>query len=317
MFKPKTALFAATLILMSLLAPSSILAEESGVVFSDAPSEVQITAGSSSIVDIKVANTGDSAKTFELDIETAVPVSASIIPGTVTLKKGESSAFKVSFLSSSTNTINRYPSKLKLRGEGVDVVKEFFIVILPTAEKKFEINNNYLVLLNRYENLKKRFEQVKGIGCVLVEAGDVNAVTPKAIVDSLGDLNDNLEKTRISIKENDFLTASIEEEKGRRMTDKVEADINSLKASQETCEDEKLRVSGYLTGGFIGTAIGVIVILVIIGLVVYNHYTRLPKVRKLIRAESHYLKPKTDSLPRNPNVTRVGRDFRYEFKKKR
>ncbi len=318
MLTSKIPLFIVSLVLVSLIAPSYALAQENSVVFSDAPSQVEIISGSSSIVDIKVTNIGDSSKTFELDVETAAPVSASILPGTVTLDKGQSATFSLSFLSSSTNPINRYASKLKLKGDGVNVIKEFSIVVLPTPEKKFGINNEYIVLLNKYENSKKRFDQIKDIGCVLVEAGDINAVTPKGIVDSLQDLNDNLEKTRIAIKENDFLTASIEQEKGAQLTDKVEADINSLKSSQEACEEDKLRVSGYLTGGFIGTSIGVIIIVVIVGLVVYSHYTRLPRVRKLIRSENHYMKPKTESnLGGRPGVTRVGRDFKYEFKKKK
>lgn len=310
-----TPLFVSAIFLFSILAPSALSQETNQLVFIDMPSEVSVDVGSSSIIQVVVKNTAEYSKTAELGIETAAQVSVSIVPGTVVLGRGESATFTLSFLSSQSNQINRYPSKIKLSG-GVE--KGFTILVLPTAGKKFEINNDYIVLLNKYENSKKRFEQVKDSGCVLVEAGDVNAVTPRQISDSLQNLNDNVEKTRIAIKENDFLTASIEQVKGSQLADKVESDINSLRGSQESCENEKLRVSGYLTGGAIGTAAGLIIIVVIIGAVVYNHYTRLPRVRKLIRSESHYMKPKSESnMEGRPGVTRAERDFKYEFRKKK
>ena len=311
-------------VLVSLLAPAAVLSQDLSFVFTDSLSEVEVSVGSSAVKEVSVKNIGDFESIVELSVETTAPVSVGVVPGSLSISRSATGAFSLSFLSSPTNVVNRYPSKLRLRGNnGVDVSKDFSIVILPTADKKIEINANYLSTLNKFENLQKRFDQVKDSGCVLVSPGDVQAVTPKQIVSSLQDLKDVLEKTRIAIKESDFVTANVEVEKSGQLAAVVESEINSLRGLQESCEEDKARVSGYVAGGVLTTTVGIIVIVVIVGLLVYRHYTRLPKVRKLL--PSGQVKIHTPSEPAEKpagpyhGLGRIEKrkGFNYEFKKKK
>ncbi len=286
-------------------------------VFLDFPSEIEMTAGSSLIKDVYVKNIGDYSSLVELTLETTAPISASVVPGSMIIEKGDTGIFSLSLLPSESAAIGKHPSKLQLRGRGVNLEKGFTITITPSPEKKFEINNNYLVLLNRYESLKKRFEQIRDSGCVLVQAGDVTAVAPKQIVDSLQNLNDKVEKIMIAIKENDFVTANVEEEKGDQLANLVEADINSLKSAQDSCEEEKSRVSGYLVGGAVGTTLGIIIIVAVLGLGAYRYYMKMPRVRKLIPSTHPAHKGPSTNLASHPNVKRLDRNFRYEYRKKK
>ncbi len=315
-----SAVFITALFLLSVGFSTLGLAQSTETfVFLDFPSQVQVVVGSSSIQSVSVKNIGDYVNVVDLSVETTAPISASVTPGSQQIDRGDTGTFSLSLLSSPSDVINRYPSKLHLRGNGVDVTKDFTLVVVPTPEKKFEINSNYLVLLNKYESLNKRFSEVKGSGCVLVRAGDVNAVAPKQIVDDLQTLNDKVEKSRIAIKEDDFVTADVETNKGKDLSNKIDSDINSLRAAQESCEADKARVSGYLTGGTLGTTLGIVVIVALLGLMAYNHYSKKPEIRKLIPSSSPMPKSGSTNLAQHPGVKRVGQgrpEFRYEFRKK-
>ncbi len=304
-------------IFVALLLPAYVFAQtlDYGFVFLDFPAELEISAASSTMTHVPVKNIGRLSNIVELEIETAAPISASILPGSLAVAEGSIGVFTVSFLPSSGDVVNKYPSKLRIKGRGVDITKDFTLVLAPSPEKKFEISNNYLVLLNRYESLGKKFEQVKDTGCVLVEAGDVTAVTPKQIIGSLQELKGIVDKVKSAVDENDFVTASIEEEKGQELANRVEFEVNALKISQESCEQDKSRVSSYLTGGAIGTTVGIVIIAVVLGLVTYKHHTRLPKVRRLIRTPKYSISEQKQNQA--PGVNRVERDFKYEFRKKK
>jgi len=310
----------ASLILVSLAVPTFVVGQSDlTFVFLDAPAQVEVVVGSSTTQEIRVKNIGDFDNVVQLDVETNGPLSVSVVPGSLQVARGSTGTLSLSFLSSPTNVVNRYPSKLKLKGNGVDLAHQFDIVILPTQEKKFDINNGYLSSLNKFENLEKRFEQVKEGGCLLVQSSDLSAATPRQISESLQNIGDTLEKTRIAIKEDDFVTANVEEEKSKYLVSKVEAEINSLRGAQEECEKEQSRLSSYVTGGVVATSIGIIVIVAIVAFVAYRHYTRLPKVRKLLPSGDVNVKVKnTEHKPElHPGIKRVGRDFKYEFKKKK
>jgi len=304
-------------IFVALLLPAYVFAQslDYGFVFLDFPAEIEIPAGSSAIAEVAVKNIGRLSNIVELEIETTAPISASIVPGSLAVAEGGTGVFSISFFRPPENVINKYPSKLRLKGKNVDVTKDFILLLTPSPEKKFEISNNYLVLLNRYESLSKKFGQVRDTGCVFVEAGDVTAVTPKQIVDSLQQLRGIVGDTKTAVDKGDFVTASIEEGKGAGLADRIDSEINSLKTSQESCENEKSRVSSYLTGGAIGTTLGIVVIVVILGLATWKHYKNAPRVRRLIRTPGYSISSKPQEQP--SGVKRVERDFKYEFRKKK
>ena len=311
-----------TVFLVLSLSNLSLAQSDISFVFTDSPQKIEVIVGSSTQLDVKVKNIGDLDNFVELSVETTAPVSVSVVPGLQRVDRGATGIFSLSFLSSPTNVVNSYQSILRLKGNGVEVKREFTLVILPTPEKKFEINNDYLVSLNKFENFQKRFQEVKDSGCVLVAPGDVSSTTPKQIVASLQDAKDTLEKTRIAIKEDDFVTANVNGEKAKGLIEKVEGEINLLRSAQQECEDEKLRVSGYITGTAVSTTVGLVVIAVIVALLVYRHYSNLPKVRKLLPSSNVNIKAKSAEPPAKPDpyhgMGRVGnrRDFQYEFKKK-
>lgn len=320
MFKKSYSVFAVSLVLAALSLPGFVLGQQSdSFVFLEFPSQVEVVVGSSTIKDVSVKNIGDYVKVVELFVETTAPVSVGVIPGSQQVDRGATGTFTLSFLTSPTNLINRYPSKLRLKGGGVEAEKDFTLIILPTPEKKFEINGNYITLVNKYEALQKRFSEVKDSGCVMVQPGDINAIAPKHVVDGLQTLNDKVEKTRIAIKEDDFVTADVEASKGKELANRVEADINRLRSAQEDCEGEKSRISSYLTGGVATTSIGIIVIVALLGFMAYRHYSSQPKVRRLIPSSYPVQKPSNSStnLTHHPGVKRVERGFKYEFKKRR
>ena len=321
MVKKAYCLFAAFLVLS--LASLSLAQSDLSFVFTDSPQKIEVVVGSSTQLNVNVKNIGDLDNFVELSVETTAPVSVSVVPGLRSIEKGASGTFSLSFLSSPTNVVNSYQSFLRLKGDnGVDVKREFSLVILPTPEKKFEINNEYLASLNKFEGLSKRFDEVKNSGCVLVSPGDVSSITPKQIIASLQDAGDTLEKTRIAIKEDDFVIANVNGEKAKELISKVDSEINVLRASQKACEDEKARISGYVAGTAVSTTVALVVIAVVVALLVYRHYSNLPKVRKLLPSGDIKIKAKSEEAPARPDpyqgMNKLGnrKDFQYEFKKK-
>ncbi len=320
MSKSMISLFALGMAVLLLPLYAAAQSTDYAFVFLDFPAEVQMEAGSSKIMEVAVKNIGDYGNTVSLELETTAPISASVVPGSIRVERGLTGKFTLSLLSSPSDAINKYQSKLALKGIAVDLVKEFTITILPSQAKKSEINNNYLVLSNNYESLKKRFDQIRDSGCVVVQPGDAAAVTPAQVTDSLEKFHQSVEKTGAAIKADDFVAASLEIEKVGGLTGSIENKINALKSAQESCEDDKSRVSGYLAGGMVATGVSVVIIVVILGIFTYRYYTRrLPGVRRLIRsgATPPSASRSVSQESQHKAVTHVEREFRYEFRKKK
>lgn len=221
------------------------------------PSDISLLPGESTTTTISVSEASSKTTNVKLSVITDAAVNASTTVETCDTPCD----FTVSIIAEDDAEIGIFDSTFKAFAsfaEDASESKSFTLNILPTEEKKVEIEDDYLALLPLMTDLQKQFDTLKG------QLPPENLTELSALVDEMNDLSAQIQT---ALDEGDFLKAN-------DLVSQLDATILSLQEKFANTTVGPIVVGDLL--------IWIIIIIIIIGVAILLVYMLLPSrsVRK-------------------------------------
>jgi hypothetical protein len=162
-------------------------------------------------------------------------IDVSITPASKALERGGTFIYKVTLVAGDTVDANKYEGTItaiisNLRD--IKASKSFEVWVLPTEEKKRQIDDLYVNYSSMFEDDKTEFERLKSLG--FLNEDDLNKIqnTFTALENTMSDVEESLDA-------GDYLTAYISLKQFKNFHEQFVTELNTLEAVQTDLMDQQ------------------------------------------------------------------------------